>query len=292
MYTHGYVMVLNLANKTTIVKYNLDKERMMKLRIAVDMEGTSGITTWDQVTPGHAEWQRFRRIMTADVNAAISGAFAGGADEVVVSDGHWNGDNLLFEELDKRASLNTGSPSPWSMVQGVNEGVDAAFFVGYHARNGTANAILDHTWSAARVHHLFINGRVSAEVGLNGSLCGHFGVPVLMVSGDHTVGAEAREWIAGVETVTTKIAQKRNRVLMRFPGLRGDHDLAFGQAIDDLQAIIAGDTYFHIDAALTVAILHDHKLAAFKVAHSLRRQPEHVFFLLQNHHRAHQVAKR
>ena len=181
----------------------------MKLLIAVDMEGTSGITTWDQVTPGHAEWQRFRRIMTADVNAAISGAFAGGADEVVVSDGHWNGDNLLFEELDKRASLNTGSPSPWSMVQGVNEGVDAAFFVGYHARNGTANAILDHTWSAARVHNLFINGRVSGEVGLNGSLCGHFGVPVLMVSGDQTVGAEAREWIAGVETVTTKIAHGR-----------------------------------------------------------------------------------
>jgi D-amino peptidase len=181
----------------------------MKLLIAVDMEGTSGVTTWDQVTPGHAEWQRFRRIMTADVNAAISGAFAGGADEVVVSDGHWNGDNLLIEELDKRASLNTGSPSAWSMVQGVDEGVDAAFFVGYHARNGTANAILDHTWSAARVHNLFINSRVSGEVGLNGSLCGHFGVPVLLVSGDQTVGAEAREWIAGVETVTTKIAHGR-----------------------------------------------------------------------------------
>jgi D-amino peptidase len=181
----------------------------MKLLIAVDMEGTSGVTTWDQVTPGHTEWQRFRRIMTADVNAAIAGAFAGGADEVVVSDGHWNGDNLLIEELDRRARLNTGSPSPFSMVQGLGEGVDAAFFVGYHARNGTQNAILDHTWSAARVHNLFINGRVSGEIGLNGSLCGHFGVPVLLVSGDQTACAEAREWIDAVETVTTKTAHGR-----------------------------------------------------------------------------------
>jgi D-amino peptidase len=181
----------------------------MKLLIAVDMEGTSGVTTWDQVTPGHAEWQRFRRIMTADVNAAIAGAFTGGADEVIISDGHWNGDNLMIEELDQRARLNTGSPAPWSMVQSVAEGVDAAFFVGYHARNGTAHAILDHTWSAARVHNLSINGRVTGEVGLNGSLCGHFGVPVLLVSGDQTVGAEARQWIEGIETVTTKIAHGR-----------------------------------------------------------------------------------
>jgi D-amino peptidase len=181
----------------------------LKLLIAVDMEGTSGVTTWDQVTPGHAEWQRFRRIMTADVNAAIAGAFAGGAGEVVVADGHWNGDNLLIEELDSRARLNTGSPSPWSMVQGGTENADAAFFIGYHARNGTAHAILDHTWSAARVHNLYINGRLSGEVGLNGSVLGHYGVPVLLVSGDQAVGAEAREWIAGVETVTTKIAHGR-----------------------------------------------------------------------------------
>jgi D-amino peptidase len=181
----------------------------MKLLIAVDMEGTSGVTTWDQVTPGHAEWQRFRRIMTADVNAAISGAFAGGADEVVVTDGHWNGDNLMIDELDKRACLNTGSPSPWSMVEGLPGGVNAAFFIGYHARNGTANAILDHTWSSTRVHNLYINGRVTGECGLNGSLCGHYGVPVLLLSGDQSVGAEAREWVPGIETVTTKIATGR-----------------------------------------------------------------------------------
>ncbi len=181
----------------------------MKLLIAVDMEGTSGLTTWDQVTPGHAEYQRFRKVMTADVNAAIRGAAEAGVDEIVVTDGHWNGDNLLIEELDKRARLNTGSPSPFSMVNGVDEGVNGVFFVGYHARIGTANAILDHTWSSNRVMNLFINERVSGETGLNGSLCGHFNVPVILVTGDQAVAAEAREWLPGVETAITKTAHGR-----------------------------------------------------------------------------------
>jgi D-amino peptidase len=181
----------------------------MKLLIAVDMEGISGVTTWDQVTPGHAEWQRFRKIMTAEVNAAVAGAFQGGADEVVISDGHWNGDNILIEELDPRARLNTGSPSPFSMVEGVDQGVDAAFFIGYHARNGTANAILDHTWSSARVHNFYINGRVSGETGWNAALCGHYNVPVLLLSGDQSVAAEANEWIVGIDTVVTKTAHGR-----------------------------------------------------------------------------------
>ena len=181
----------------------------MKLLIAVDMEGISGVTTWDQVTPGHAEWYRFRKLMTADVNAAITGAFAGGADEVVVTDGHWNGDNILIEELDPRARLNTGSPSPFSMVEGLDNGVHAAFFIGYHARNGTANAILDHTWSAARIHNLWINGRLTGEAGWNAALCGQFGVPVLLMSGDQSAAAEAKDWVDGIDTVVTKIAHGR-----------------------------------------------------------------------------------
>lgn len=181
----------------------------MKLLIAVDMEGISGVTTWDQVTPGHSEWQRFRKIMTADVNAAIEGALEGGADQVVVTDGHWNGDNILIEALDPRARLNTGSPSPFSMVEGLQDSADAAFFIGYHARNGTANAILDHTWSAARIHNLYINGRVTGEAGWNASLCGHFGIPVLLMSGDQSAAAEATDWIPGIETVISKTAHGR-----------------------------------------------------------------------------------
>lgn len=181
----------------------------MKLLIAVDMEGISGVTTWDQVTPGHAEHARFRKVMTEDVNAAIAGAAEAGADEIVVTDGHWNGDNILIEALDSRARLNTGSPSPFSMVQGADEGVDAAFFIGYHARIGTQHAILDHTWSSMRVQNLWLNGRIAGEAGLNAALLGHFGVPVLMMSGDQSAAAEAADWIPGIHTAVVKQAHGR-----------------------------------------------------------------------------------
>jgi len=182
----------------------------MKLLIAVDMEGISGVVSWDHVNIEHPEYQRFRRIMTQDVNAAIRGAAEGGADEIVVTDGHWNNTNLLIEELDPRARLNSGGPTPFSMVQGVDQGVDAALFIGYHARMGTPQAILDHTWSSARVANLWLNQRICGETGLNGAVCGAFGVPVLLVSGDQAVCAEAAEWIEGIGAVQVKCATGRS----------------------------------------------------------------------------------
>ncbi len=181
----------------------------MKLLIACDMEGISGVVNWDHVTPGHAEYQRFRRIMTQDVNAAIAGAAAAGATEFLVTDGHWSGSNILVEELDPRAVLNCGSPSPMSMASGADAGVDAAFFIGYHARIGTPNAVLDHTWSSRRVANLWINGRLTGEFGLNAAVCGHYGVPALLISGDQSVCAEAREWVGEIETVQVKRASGR-----------------------------------------------------------------------------------
>ncbi|MDR3575574.1 MAG: M55 family metallopeptidase [Anaerolineaceae bacterium] len=178
----------------------------MKLLIAVDMEGISGVVHWEQVTPGDPEYQRFRHIMTADVNAAVQGAAEAGADDIQVTDGHWNGTNILIEELDARARLNSGSPSPFSMVEGIDSGVEAAFFIGYHARSGATNGILNHTWSDARIANVWLNGRLTGETGLNGSVCGAFQVPVLMISGDQTVADEAREWIAGIDTVVVKQA--------------------------------------------------------------------------------------
>lgn len=181
----------------------------MKLLIACDMEGISGVTSWDHVTPGHAEYFRFRHIMTADVNAAIAGAAAGGASEILIADGHWNSGNVLVEELDPRARLNSGTPTPFSMVQGIDTGVNAAIFLGYHARAGSLHAILDHTWSSVRVANLWINDRVVGEFALNGYVCGHFGAPVLMVSGDQTVAAEARSFVPQVRTAVVKQAAGR-----------------------------------------------------------------------------------
>lgn len=181
----------------------------MKILIAVDMEGITGVTTWDQVTPGHAEYARFRRLMTQDVNAAIRGAVEAGADEIIVADGHWNGSNILIEELDPRARLNSGSPSPFSMMQGIDETVDGVFFVGYHARNGSPNAILDHTWSSKTVANVWLNNILTGEYGLNAAVAGHFGVPVVMATGDQTACSQMVELLGGVETAIVKQATGR-----------------------------------------------------------------------------------
>jgi len=181
----------------------------MKILIAVDMEGITGVTTWDQVTPGHAEYVRFRKLMTQDVNAAIRGAMEAGADEVIVADGHWNGSNILVEELDPRARLNSGSPSPFSMMQGIDESVDGVFFVGYHARNGSPSAVLDHTWSSKTVANIWLNDILTGEYGLNGALAGHFGVPIIMASGDQTACAQIIDLLGDMEIAVVKQATGR-----------------------------------------------------------------------------------
>jgi len=182
----------------------------MKILIAADMEGITGVVHWDQVSPEHPEYSRFRKLMTEDVNAAIRGAFAGGATSVAVTDGHNNGRNILIEELEPRAVLNSGSASRLSMVHGVDEGVDGVMYVGYHARMGAINAILDHTWSDERVSGLWINDRAFGESGLNGAVCGHFDVPIIMASGDQTLCAEVREFFGDeIETAQVKKAVSR-----------------------------------------------------------------------------------
>ncbi len=181
----------------------------MKILIATDMEGITGVTTWDQVTPGHPEYARFRKLMTDDINAAIRGAFDAGSDEVIVADGHWNGSNILIEEIDPRAKLNSGSPSPLSMMQSVDSGVDGVFFIGYHARHGSQNAVLDHTWSSTCVSNLWLNDLLAGEYTLNAALAGHFGAPIIMASGDQTACAQMVEQIGAIETAVTKQATGR-----------------------------------------------------------------------------------
>ena len=181
----------------------------MKLLIADDMEGISGVVDFSHVSSDHPEYQRFRRIMTGDVNAAIRGAFAGGAKEVIISDGHGGAKNVLIEELDERAKLNSGSGSPFAMMQGIDQGVDAVFFIGYHAMAGTAKAILAHTWSSVRVSNVWLNECRIGEIGLNATLAGFFKVPVLLISSDTAGCHEARDWISGIKTISVKEANSR-----------------------------------------------------------------------------------
>jgi len=178
----------------------------MEILIAADMEGISGVTRWEETDPTHREYSRFRMIMTDEVNAAIAGAADAGVNEFVVADGHGDGTNILLEELDQRARLNSGGNSPLSMVQGVNQETAGIFFIGYHARGGSHNAVLAHTWSSGRIANLWLNGVLVGEYGLNAAVAGHFGVPVLMITGDQTACAQAVELLGELETVVVKHA--------------------------------------------------------------------------------------
>lgn len=181
----------------------------MKILIAADMEGVTGVVNWDQVTSTHPEYTRFRRLMTGDVNAAINGALSAGATEITVTDGHSYGYNILIEELNPRVHLNSGNGSPLGMVQGIDSGIDGVFFVGYHACAGSKNAILDHTWSSATVSGVWLNEILVGETGLNSAVCGHFGVPVLMITGDQTVCGEAKALLGNLEVAVVKQASGR-----------------------------------------------------------------------------------
>ena len=211
----------------------------MKILIATDMEGITGVTTWDQVTPGHAEYARFRTLMTQDVNAAIRGACDGGADEIIVADGHWYGSNILVEELDRRARLNSGSPSPLSMMQGIDGSVDGVFFVGYHARNGSPDAILDHTWSSRTVANVWLNEILTGEYGLNAALAGHFGVPVIMASGDQTACGQMSELLGEIETAVIKQASGRFAAECLPPQV--SQELIYQTALRAVERMAAGD---------------------------------------------------
>lgn len=177
----------------------------MKILIACDMEGLPGVVNWDHVSNKHPEYVRYQKIMTDSVSAAVRGAFAAGASQVLVADGHANGRNLLLEDLDARAHVNFGPDFPYGMVKGIETGVEAVMYIGYHAHAGTLNAALCHTWSGS-IANVWLNEVLVGEIGLNAAVCGHFGAPVILISGDQSACAEAVELLGPVETAIVKRA--------------------------------------------------------------------------------------
>ena len=147
----------------------------MRVYISVDMEGVAGVVHEDQtdpIDPRHSgEYNRFRRLMTSEANAAVEGALTAGATQVLVNDSHWQMRNLLAEELHPAAELLSGGPKLRSMVEGVELGFDAAMFVGYHAMAGAAHAVIDHTYTSI-VHEVRLNGRPAGELAINAAFAG------------------------------------------------------------------------------------------------------------------------
>ncbi len=177
----------------------------LKVYISADMEGVTGMVSGSQVSSSGRDYSVGRELMIAETNTAIAAAFEAGATEVVVNDSHGSQTNLLPTKIDRRAVLITGSPKPLGMMQGIDGSFDAVIFIGYHARASTVSGVLDHTFSG-QLKHVRLNGQEVGEYGLNGSLAGHFGVPVVFISGDKAVLEQARELIPGIEGVAVKEA--------------------------------------------------------------------------------------
>lgn len=174
--------------------------------ISVDMEGVAGVVSWDQTGPEGFEYERFRGFMTTEALAAVEGARAAGATEIRVADAHGNGENLLIEKFPDDVRLIRSWPRPLSMVEGVDETVDAVVYIGYHAGANNPRGVLAHTMNGRSLTRLSLNGKAQSEGSWNAAIAGHFGVPVVMISGDDAAIAEVRGVIGDIEAAEVKRA--------------------------------------------------------------------------------------
>ena len=180
----------------------------MRVYISADMEGVAGIVN-DSFTDSKGQnYHRGCKLQTEEVNACIQGALEAGADQVLVNDSHGAMTNIIVENIDNKAELITGAPKPLGMMEGVADGIDAAFFTGYHSGQKQAG-VLSHTYNYS-VAELKVNGISMGETGINALVAGYYNVPVALVSGDDRVTEEAAN-LLGTNVVTAAIKTSLSR---------------------------------------------------------------------------------
>src|SRR5947208_14235030 len=215
----------------------------MRVHVSSDMEGVSGIVKWQQTTGGDPMYEEGRRLYTEEINAAVRGAKAAGATEIVVMDCHgaggaWSFNSLVPELLDPACEFVV--QEQWTeYTKLLSEGCDAALFVGMHAKAGTPDGVLSHTVSGQAWRELRFNGVAVGETGINAALCGHWGCPVLLVTGDDAVCREARDLLGpGLTTVAVKTGLGRFSA-RQLPALRARELIEEGarSALKDLKAV-------------------------------------------------------
>ena len=185
-----------------------------KVFISADMEGISGISASDQLSAAGAEYNRSRKMMADDVNAAIRGARRGGATDIVVNDSHGSMRNLRLEDLDGEVRLISHSFKRAGMMEGLDESFDAAIFIGYHAKAGNPGGLFAHTGSGV-VRDVRVNGQSLGEGGLNTLVAAWYGVPVALVTGDDVAVAQVAEVATQAKTVAVKRAINPRAVELR-----------------------------------------------------------------------------
>jgi D-amino peptidase len=175
-----------------------------KVFLSVDMEGIAGVVQPAQLGPTGFEYTRAREWMTGEARAAVDGASDAGANAFVVADSHGNAQNLLLEQFPDSARIVRGFPRPLSMMQGIDDTFTAAIFIGYHASEMTPGAVRGHTFSSVRLLGVSLNGVEVSEGVFNAAIAGHFGVPVVFVSGDSKAVAQLQAAVPGVDGVAVK----------------------------------------------------------------------------------------
>src|ERR1700757_3126797 len=178
-------------------------DESLKIFLSSDMEGTAGVGDWQQCVGDGPEAVAGRKLLLAEVNAAIEGALAGGATEIVVNDSHSTMRNLPPDQLAGQASYLSGSHKPLYMMQGLDDSFDAVLFISYHGSIG-APAGLSHTYNPRAVVEARIDGVVTGEAGINALVAAHYGVPVVLVTGDRVACEETEKLMPGVHVAVVK----------------------------------------------------------------------------------------
>lgn len=219
----------------------------MRVLIMSDMEGVSGIVDWAQVNGGSAMYEEGRRLYTEEINAAVRGARAAGGTEIVAVDCHgaggsWQFNSLIPELLDP--GCDWVAHHTWTgYTELLEQGCDAALFVGMHAKAGTPDGVLSHTVSSETWHELWFNGVSVGETGINAALCGNWNCPVLLVTGDVSTCREARALLGeGLTTVAVKRGLGRYSA-RQIPPLRAREMIEAGarEALQNLKAVAPYD---------------------------------------------------
>ncbi len=196
---------IRIASVTLLTALTPLTGQELKVFISVDMEGINGVvSSAEDASRSGKDYNYFRAVMTREANAAIEGALAAGATEIVVRDSHGSALNLLPEMLNSRARLLRGwSGGPLSMMEGIDASFDAVIFIGFHAKAGTPNGVIGHT-SSGSVTDVSINGHSLPEAGYNALIAGHHDVPVVFAAGDRALCDQVQTLFGPVETVAVK----------------------------------------------------------------------------------------
>ena len=180
----------------------------MKIFISSDMEGTAGVVDWAQCMQGESEYEYYRTLLQAEVNAAIEGAMSAGATEFLVNDSHSTMRNLRPDGLAGRARYLSGRHKPMYMMQGLDPTYDAIFFVSYHGSMATS-APLSHTYNPRAIAEVTLNGAVVGESGINALVALGHGVPIVLITGDDVTASEALAFSPEITTAVVKTAVTR-----------------------------------------------------------------------------------